>query len=153
MKVIELRQFLDHLFGIVEQEVRDDRQERMAPDEATERRADAAAATHVLQSAFELIGVHAVHHVALAETWTQCREVLETTVEGDHAERVLEEHRRHADGGNRASPRPQSAHRPSCTAWRGEKSAIGITVAVLGWSNSRTTSGEKLFSEDCAQSM
>ena len=35
----------------------------------------------------------------------------------------------------------------------GEKSAIGITVAVLGCSNSRMTSGEKLFSDDCAQSM
>ncbi len=35
----------------------------------------------------------------------------------------------------------------------GEKSAIGITVAVLCCSNSRMTSGEKLFSDDCAQSM
>jgi len=34
-----------------------------------------------------------------------------------------------------------------------ERSATGITVATLGCSNSRITSGEKLLSDDCAQSM
>ena len=34
-----------------------------------------------------------------------------------------------------------------------DMSAIATTVAVLGCSNSRTTSGEKLVSDDCAQSI
>ena len=35
----------------------------------------------------------------------------------------------------------------------GETSAMATTVAVLGCSNSRTMSGEKLVRDDCAQSI
>ncbi len=34
-----------------------------------------------------------------------------------------------------------------------EASATASTVAALGWSNSRTTIGEKLVSDDCGQSI
>ena len=59
-----------------------------------------------------------------------------------------------------ASERQANAVKPRATAAAmgtpptphrvdGEKSAIGMTVAVLGWSKSRTMSGLKLVSVDC----
>ena len=66
-------------------------------DESAERRADAAAARHPLQAALVLVGVEAVDDVPLAGARPQRRQVREAGVEGHQAERVLEEHRRHAD--------------------------------------------------------
>ena len=123
-------------------------------DEAAERRADAAAAPDRLQAALVLIGVEAVDDVALAGARAERRQVLEAGVEGDQAERILEEDGRHADRGDRAGDGGGDRHAVRRrSASRARRSATASTVAVLGCSNSRTTSGEKLVSDDCAQSI
>ena len=109
---------------------------------------------HVLQPALVLVGVEAVDHLALADPRPHRAEVLEAGVEGDQAERVLEEHRRHADGGDRPRDRPAAIGTPSMPQRvDSETSATTTTPAVLGCSNSRTISGLKLVSDDCAQSI
>ena len=108
----------------------------------------------MLQAPLVLVGVEAVDDVALAGARPERGEVHEAGVEGDQPERILEEHRRHADAWRSARATAAAIGTPS-TPQRvdGERSAIAMTVAVLGCSNSRTMSGEKLVSDDCAQSI
>ena len=64
----------------------------------------------------------------------------------------LKERRRDADGRDR--PCDAGGDRHAVHPARGEQwSAIATTVAVLCCSNSRMIIGEKLFSDDCAQSI
>ena len=116
--IVEQRQFLDHVSDIVEQEVRDDGQHRLTPHEAAERGADRSAATQVLEAAFVLIGVHAMHDVALAQARPQRGEVLESAIERDEPERILEEHRRHADRRDRARHGRRNRHAADAAAGR-----------------------------------
>ena len=97
------------------------------------------AALDVLQAALILVGVEAVDHLALAGPRPDRRQVLEAGVERDQAERILEEHRRHADGRDRAGDRRGDRHAVDAAPRR--QRAIGDRrrrVAVLGCSNSRT---------------
>src|SRR5206468_5987699 len=68
--------------------------------EAAERRADAAASSNGLKASLVLVGVEAVHDVALAGERTKCRQMEKTAVEGDQPERILKEDGRHPDGGD-----------------------------------------------------
>ena len=77
----------------------------------------------------ELVGVEAVDHLVLADARPDRRELLEVRVEGDQAEQVLEEHRRHADGADRRARSPRrSARRRRRSASTASASATATTV-------------------------
>ena len=62
--------------------------------------AQAVEPAQVLEALLVLVGVEAVDHLVLADPRADRLELLEAALEGDHPEGVLEEHRRHADGGD-----------------------------------------------------
>ena len=66
----------------------------------------------------ELIGLEAVDHLVLADARADRGELIELRVEGDQAERVLEEHRRHADGADGAGDRRGDRHAVDAAAGR-----------------------------------
>ncbi|MEJ7666463.1 MAG: hypothetical protein WKG07_46580 [Hymenobacter sp.] len=57
-----------------------------------------------------LVGLEAVNHLALADARAHRAEIVKPLIEGQQADRVLEEHRRHADGGNRARDQRGDLH-------------------------------------------
>ena len=102
MRGAEVRQLAQGLRRVLEQEVGDDRQERRAAEKSRQRGAEFAGALALLESHAALIRVEAMHDVSLARARTDHPESPESLVERDEAELILEEDRRHADGGDRA---------------------------------------------------
>ena len=100
--VVDLRQFLQQLLDIVEQEVGDHRHHRRLAGEAGEGGAEAAGMLQFLEAGFVLIGVEAVHHLSLADARAHRGQVAKPLVKGDQADGILEEDRRHADRRDRA---------------------------------------------------
>ena len=105
MHRVQLRQLRHHAARLVEQEVGDHGHHRRLPHEAGERHAQAVGALERHQPLAELIRLEAVNHLVLADARPDRGELLELRVEGDQAEAILEEHRRHADRPDRPGDR------------------------------------------------
>ena len=99
---VDVRQLGQHRIDVVEEEVGHHRDERGLAQEAGERAAQAVEPAQIFQAFLVLISVEAVNHLVLADARADRLQLLEAALEGDHPERVLEEHRRHPDGGDGA---------------------------------------------------
>ena len=106
-----------------------------------------------LQAGAELVGLEAVNHLVLADARPDGGELLELRVEGDQAEQVLKEHRRHADRADGAGDRRGDRHAVDAAPRRERRVGDRDDRRGAGCSKSRTIIGLKLVSVDCAQSM